>query len=226
MPDEIKKEDRKKGSGRAGKGKNALFLAAAVIILIGVACWYYFYVEGLKYFVTDNAKVTAAMYPVVSPAAGKLAKLNVKVGSYVEEDDIIGRIENGPYLRAPAGGQIVKLNAVRNQTVAAASAVAIVADTKNIYIGANIEETDILKIKKGQSATVQLDTYGGRRFSARVTEVDMATQGALTGNLMSFSTSGTYTKVTQLIPVKITVCDDVNLDGIIGTNATVRIKIK
>ena len=210
----------------AGKGKNALFAIAAALIMIGVGIWYYFYAEGLKYFVTDNAKVTANMYQVTSPAAGKLVRFNVRPGNYVEEDEIIGRIENGPYLRAPVGGQIVKVSAAKNQTVTQGASVAIIADTDSIYIGANIEETDILKIKKGQSATVLLDSYRGKQFSACVSEVDNTTQNALTGNLMSFSTSGTYTKVTQLIPIKISVNDDVNLDEIIGTNATVRIRIK
>ena len=44
--------------------------------------------------------------------------------------------------------------------------------------------------------------------------------------LTSFTTSGTYTKVTQLIPVKIKLLDDIDLADIIGTNATVKIRIK
>ncbi len=42
----------------------------------------------------------------------------------------------------------------------------------------------------------------------------------------SFTTSGTYTKVTQLIPVKIRLVENLNLADIIGTNATVKIRIK
>jgi hypothetical protein len=49
---------------------------------------------------------------------------------------------------------------------------------------------------------------------------------ALSGSMSSFTTSGTYTKVTQLIPVKIKLTDNVNLTDIIGTNATVKIKVK
>ena len=43
----------------------------------------------------------------------------------------------------------------------------------------------------------------------------------------SFSTSGTYTKTTQLIPIKIKLVNsDIPLENIIGTNATVNIKVK
>ena len=219
------KQDTSKKTGR-GKRRNAFLTVIAIFIMIGVGFWYYFYVEGRKYFTTDNAKVSANMYPVIPPATGKLVRYTIKTGSLVDEDEIIGRIENGPYLKSPIEGQVVVSNVNRNQIVSPTTTVAVIADTSNIYIGANIEETDINKIKEGQSVIVQLDAYPDKKFNAYVSEVGMITSNALSGNLMSFSTSGTYTKTTQLIPIKITVIDDVQLEGIIGTNATVRIRIK
>ena len=71
-----------------------------------------------------------------------------------------------------------------------------------------------------------LDAYPGRRFKGHVEEIDQVTQSALSGNMTSFSTSGTYTKVTQLIPVRIDLDEDVALEGLIGTNATVKIKVR
>jgi len=58
-----------------------------------------------------------------------------------------------------------------------------------------------------------------------VREIDRTTQTAISGNSMSYSTSGTYTKVTQLIPVKIQITDTVDLQNLIGTNATVTIEL-
>ena len=208
------------------KGKNVIFVVIAIILFIGVGYWYYTYVESKKYFVTDNAKVTTNLYPIIPLMTGELVSYKVRLGSIVQEDEIIGIAEPGGSLRSPVNGQVVKSNATLNQTVAPSAPVAIVADTENIYIGANIEETDILKIKKGQSVIVELDAYPGQKFNAYVSEVDMITPNALTGNSISFSTSGTYTKVTQLIPIKIRINGDVYLAGIIGTNATVRIRIK
>jgi multidrug resistance efflux pump len=88
-----------------------------------------------------------------------------------------------------------------------------------------VEETNILKIHTGQSVTVSLDAYG-RSFNGYVENVDTVTSTKLTGSATSFTTSGTYTKVTQLIPVKIRLLDNVDLADIIGTNATVKIRIK
>ena len=210
----------------SGKRRNAILTVIAVLIMIGVGFWYYSYVEGRKYFTTDNAKVSASMYPVIPSATGKLVRYTIKTGSLVDEDEIIGRIENGPYLKSPIEGQVVVSNVNRNQIISPATTVAVIADTNNIYIQANIEETDINKIKEGQRVIVQLDAYPGQKMNAYVSEVGMITSNALSGNLMSFSTSGTYTKTTQLIPIKITIIDDVQLEGIIGTNATVKIRIK
>jgi len=209
-----------------GKRKNIILAIASLVIMAGVVIWYYFFIEGRRYLVTDNAKVAAYLYTVAPPSAGKLARCTVKSGDYVDEDQIIGRIENGPYLRAPVSGQVVKVSAARNQTVSPSTAVAIIADVDNIYIAANIEEKDIIKIREGQSVSVSLDAYPGKKFDGWVSNIDMSTQSAITGNAMSFSTSGTYTKTTQLIPIKISVYDDVSLEGIIGTNATVKIKVK
>ena len=210
----------------SGKSKNMILTVVAILIMIGVGFWYYSYVEGQRYFVTDNAKVTATTYPITCSTPGKLVRYSIGLGSFVEENEVIGTIEPGGRLRSPVNGIVIKSNATLNQSVSPTTPVAIIADINSIDIGANIEETDILKIKEGQSVTVKLDTYPGQKFNAYVSEVDMTTQTALTGNATSFSTSGTYTKTTQLIPIKISLLDEAYLEGIIGTNATVSIKIK
>jgi len=212
--------------GLSPKAKNIVFIVVGILLFGGIGYWGYSYYQGATYFSTDNAKVTAQVYSVTPASAGRLVKYTVGLGSYVKENEVIGRIENGPYIKSPITGQVVKSNATLNQIVSPSAPVAVIADTENIYVGANIEETDIVKIKEGQSVTLWLDAYPGRKFSGQVYEIDKTTQTALSANASSFTTSGTYTKITQLIPVKIKIDDDVDLDGLIGTNATVKIKIR
>ena len=109
--------------------------------------------------------------------------------------------------------------------VTASDVVAVVANTSDIYITVNVEETNILQIHTGQSVTVSLDAYG-QSFAGYVEDVNTVTSEKLSGSMTSFTTSGTYTKVTQLIPVKIKLLNDIDLENIIGTNATVKIRIK
>ncbi len=208
------------------KGHSIILLVAAVVIVIGLSVWYGFYWQSNTYFSTENAKVTANLYTITPTTAGKLVKLNVKEGAAVRENEVLARVENGPFLKSPVDGQVVKSDVVLNQVVSPSNAIAVIAEGDNIYVGANIEETDIAKIKTGQSVTVMLDAYPGRRFKGHVEEIDQVTQSALSGNMTSFSTSGTYTKVTQLIPVRIDLDEDVALEGLIGTNATVKIKVR
>jgi len=70
-----------------------------------------------------------------------------------------------------------------------------------------------------------LDAYG-RSFDGYVEDFNTVTSTELAGSVTSFTTSGTYTKVTQLIPIKIKLSENVDLTDIIGTNATVKIRIK
>ena len=208
------------------KGHNIIFSLIAVVIAAGVGFWYYTYWEGNTYLKTENAKVYADLYTVTPTGSGKLVKLNVAVGSMVNENEVIGRIENGPYIKSPVRGQVVKCDVTLNQMVAPTVPIAVIAQNSEAHIRVNIEETEIMKIKDGQEVTLTLDAFPGKTFEAHVAEIDKVTQTALSGNLTSFSTSGTYTKVTQLIPVKILLDDPVDLTGVIGTNAFVKIKVR
>lgn len=208
------------------KSQNAILVVVAILIISGLGVWYYFHWESSKYFETDNAKVTTEFFTVLPSSNGKLSKLNISEGSYVSENEVIGKTENGPFIKSPINGQVVKSDVVLNQEVTASTVVAVIADTNKVYVKANIEETDIIKIKQGQDVIVYLDAYPGKKFKAHVDEINKVTQTALSGNATSFNTSGTYTKVTQLIPVNIVIDDNVQLNSIIGTNATVKIKVK
>jgi multidrug resistance efflux pump len=208
------------------KVKKGILSVIAILVVIGLGVGYYFYWENEHFLSTDNAKVTANLYTVIPTTSGKLEKLRITQGTTVKQDDIIARVENGPDLKAPVSGQVVKCDVVLGQTVSPATSIAVLADTEGAYVGANIEETNILKIQKGQEVFVKLDAYPGQTLNGHVEEVDQVTQSALKGNTTTLTTSGTYTKVVQLIPVKIVLDDGTSLGDIIGTNATVKIKIK
>ena len=156
---------------------------------------------------------------------GKILEWNVDVGDIVKKDQVLGRQEILPYITSPIDGTIIKNDVVENESVSAASALAIVADTNNMYIGVNIEETDIRKISVGQDVKITLDAYPSKKFKGKVTEIDNTTQTYFSGT-SSFSTSGTYTKVTQLVPVKVSIENDENLPLTLGMNAVVKIKLK
>jgi RND family efflux transporter MFP subunit len=73
---------------------------------------------------------------------------------------------------------------------------------------------------------VTIDPFGSRQFTGYVAEIGQVTAAELTGNAMFFNTGGTFTRVTHLIPVRVNIVDDVNLDSFIGVNARVRISLR
>ena len=205
--------------------KRVLVIVAIVIVLAGFGIAGYFIYEGNFYYQTDNAKVDTMIYQLTANASGKLEKVYVNQNEWVKAGQVLARVENGSLIKSPIDGAVIDVKMDEGDYVTATDVVLVVAKTSDIYITANVEEANILKIHPGQSVTVSLDAYG-RSFNGYVDDVNTVTSAKLTGSATSFTTSGTYTKVTQLIPIKIKLLDDVDLVDIIGTNATVKIRIQ
>lgn len=205
--------------------KPMLILAAILVLLAGLGVAGYFVYEGSFYYQTDNAKVDAMIYQITAKVSGKLEKVYVSKNDEVQAGQMLVRVENGSLIRSPIDGTVIDIKLQEGDYVTPSDIIVVVAKTSDIYITANVEETNILKIHTGQNVTVSLDAYG-KSFSGYVEDVDTITSAKLSGSLSSFTTSGTYTKVTQLIPVKIKLFDEIDLTSIIGTNATVKIRIK
>jgi len=203
-----------------------LVIAAIVVVLAGLGIAGYFIYEGDYYYQTDNAKVDAMVYQLTASAPGRLDKLYVfHQGEAVTAGQVLARVESDTLIRSPMDGTVLDIKMQEGDYVTPSDVVLVVANTSDVYITANIEETNILEIHPGQSVVVSLDAYG-RSFDGYVDVVHTVTSTKLDGSLTSFTTSGTYTKVTQLIPVKIKLRDNIDLADIIGTNATVKIRIK
>ncbi|NAS18477.1 HlyD family efflux transporter periplasmic adaptor subunit [Clostridium butyricum] len=205
--------------------KKIIYPVLIVLVIVSCSIGYYFYSTNVLYFKTDNAKITSKMYTITPVTNGKVIEWNVDVGDVVKKDQVLGRQQVLPYITSPINGTIVKNDVVKNETVSAATALAIVADTDNMYVGVNIEETDIRKILVGQDVKITLDAYPDKTFKGKVTEIDNTTQTYFSGT-SSLSTSGTYTKITQLVPVKVSIENNDNLPLTLGMNAIVKIKLK
>ena len=205
--------------------KPLIIFLAVVIVLAGLGIGGYFLYVGNFYYQTDNAKVDTTIYQLTAPASGKLENLYVSKNQGVLAGQVLARMASGAEIKSPIDGTVIDVSMDEGDYATPANVVMMVAKTSDIYITANIEETNILKIHKGQSVTVSLDAYG-KSFDGYVDEVNTVTSTKLTGGATSFTTSGTYTKVTQLIPVKIKLFEGIDLADIIGTNASVKIRIK
>mgnify|MGYP003634066453 CR=1 FL=1 len=75
-----------------------------------------------------------------------------------------------------------------------------IMDNKNIWIEANLKETDLTYVTPGQTAMIEIDAYPGRKFKADVTSITPAT-GSEFSILPPQNASGNWVKVVQRIMV-------------------------
>jgi membrane fusion protein (multidrug efflux system) len=77
-----------------------------------------------------------------------------------------------------------------------------VVDLDNLYIVANYKETEMARIRPGQSARIEVDAVPGRTFLGKVDSI-MAGTGVSFSLFPAENATGNYVKVVQRIPVKI-----------------------
>ncbi|MCP1221206.1 HlyD family secretion protein [Acetobacter orientalis] len=78
-----------------------------------------------------------------------------------------------------------------------------VVPTKDAYIIANFQETQLTKVQTGQKAVIWVDTFPGHPLKAHVDSVAPAT-GVAFAPIQPDNATGNFTKVVQRVPVKLT----------------------
>src|SRR5258708_19286992 len=77
----------------------------------------------------------------------------------------------------------------------------VVVPLQAVWVTANLKETQLRKMRPGQKAFVEVDTYG-KTFSGHLDSIAGAT-GAVVSLLPPENATGNFVKVVQRIPVKI-----------------------
>jgi membrane fusion protein (multidrug efflux system) len=75
-------------------------------------------------------------------------------------------------------------------------------DNENLWVTANLKETQLSSIKTGQEVRVKVDAYGDFELSGKVESFSGAT-GAKYSILPPDNATGNFIKITQRIPIKI-----------------------
>ena len=97
---------------------------------------------------------------------------------------------------------------------------------KKVWVVANFKETQVANMKKGQKVTIKIDAYGNKKFNGVVDSIQMAS-GAKASLFPPENAVGSYVKIVQRIPVKITFTDDITEYNIIpGMSVVPTVKVK
>ena len=205
-------------------------LALMVIAMAGVGTYYWY--NNTYYVSTEDATVTSDLVKSGPQISGKLLELYVNEGQHVEKGQIIARQDMGTLpdtslemsiVRAPITGTVIKKQGTVGEIVSPGQSLAIMIDPSAIYINANIEETKLEKLKIGQPVDITVDEYGGSKLTGKVQSIGEAT--AATFSLLPTSSGGTFTKVTQKVPVKIKL-DKYNVKLHPGISVVAKIHVK
>ncbi len=224
----------------------ALVLIIALAGAGGIAFYYHY--MGTNYVITEDARVAADTVTVTPEISGKLLEWNIEEGDMVKAGQVLGRQDLGSVMtsgavnpqtmgavagvmtgkaeiKAPIGGQVIQSRAVAGEMATPGTQLAVIVDSDNLYVSANIKETVIERVKTGQLVDVNIDAYPGRIFTGRVVNIGRATTSTFS-LLPAQNSNGNFTKVTQVIPIKIQLEDTGNAHLMVGMSVKVRIHVK
>ena len=112
-------------------------------------------------------------------------------------------------VRAPFEGDVTEVDSLQPGTLvisalsafSTTSAVGLVSTT-DIWIQANMKETDLTHVSVGNSVSLTVDTYPGRVWHGHVDAISRASDSAFSA-LPSENASSNWVKVVQRIPVRV-----------------------
>ncbi len=215
-----------------GKRKILLVTISAVMVLALAGIVLYYWYNNTYFVSTEDATITGDLVRVSPQISGRLLEFNAEEGEKVVKDQILGRQEvnnlsdanvDQSVIRAPIDGIILKKQGTVGEFETSGQTLAMMVDLQKLYVNANIEETKIGRIQPGQLVDITIDQFSGAKFTGKVKFVGQASNS--TFSLLPSSTSGTFTKVVQKIPVKIEL-DQRNEKLLPGTNGVIKIHIK
>jgi multidrug resistance efflux pump len=227
------------------KHKSIILTVGALFLLVGAVYIYRYWYENEHYVQTENAYVSGSLVQVGSPTGGRVLAINAEIGQEVNEGDVLARVavpvvsavagSNASLARyyeaanltseatAPITGLVVAKPASVGDTLAAGQAVVTLVDPGALWVVANVEETKVGRVKQGQPVDVHVDMLG-KTLQGKVEAVTPAT-AALFSFLPAQNSTGNFTKVTQVVPVKISV-DYSGYSLYPGTSVRVSIRVK
>jgi Cu(I)/Ag(I) efflux system membrane fusion protein/cobalt-zinc-cadmium efflux system membrane fusion protein len=154
------------------------------------------------------SEVAAGSQRLLAAARERLEQWEVPA-SEIQKLESTGKIITNLPFNSPVAGYITERNALPNMYVQPETRLYTVADLSEVWVYANVFQTDVGKIKPGLAAAITVDAYPGKIFTGRVSEVlpqiDMNTRTArvriVLPNPAMKLMPGMYVNVSLKVPV-------------------------
>jgi membrane fusion protein (multidrug efflux system) len=136
-----------------------------------------------------DANIDPAQHPSVQEAQAELDRAELNL-SYTR-------------IAAPDDGIVTKVEQLHlGDYVQAATPVFALISTHDMWVEANFKEDQLTHMRIGQTATIDIDTYPGKKFNARVVSIAPGT-GSQFSVLPPENATGNWVKVVQRVPVRL-----------------------
>jgi len=223
-----------------------LFRSQAPTAAVGAWQGYDYWWNGQHYVSTENAQVSGQQVQVGSMNAGRLTEVDARVGGTVRRDQLlavvqlpsqVGVAQNGApkmdflpdasalvEVRSPIDGVVIATPGAVGSTVAQGQAIVTLVDPAQLWVTANVDETQVPRLRVGQSAEVFVDALD-TTVDGKVDALTPATAASFSLIPSSSNTTTNFTKVTQVVPVRVAVSLG-NQPGLLGSSASVRIRVE
>jgi multidrug resistance efflux pump len=224
----------------ASKRGKIIFVVAIILVVVIIGVGAFLLVQNARYVSTENAMISAPLISVSTPTMCQIINLNVDVGSFVKQGQAVAEVGQprsfDPSSRqgsratplgisdveSPVAGYVAAVWTYPGALISPGQSIVTIYDSSNVWVSANIDETKINRIKPGQAVEIKVDSLGGKSLKGTVEGIAPAT--AATFSLLPQSnTTGSFIKVIQVVPVKISINNDKNDLLIPGTSVEVKI---
>ncbi len=162
----------------------------------------------------------------VQAAEAQLAIDLAEVETARAELGVIGNRLTNMLIKAPMNAVVSKRWLTSGEIVQPGQAILTVHDIENVWVTAHFEETKITKIRVDTPVTISVDAHPGKTIAGKVACIGSSTSG-LFSLIPPNNAAGNFTKITQRIPVRISLNRDGNPKVLLpGMSVTVRINLR
>ncbi|MFZ0456173.1 MAG: HlyD family secretion protein [Ignavibacteriaceae bacterium] len=127
-----------------------------------------------------------------------------KIGTAQAQLKVIKTQLQNTQIYSPMDGVVAKRWVLAGDVVSPGQPIFTIYDLKNIWVTADLEETKLAPIHLGDTVSISVDAFPDQNFSGQVYQIgsNTASQFSL---IPPSNASGNFTKVTQRVPIKISI---------------------
>jgi membrane fusion protein (multidrug efflux system) len=148
-----------------------------------------------------SANVRASEEQMAAMSAGVQSARAKEASSLASRDQAALQLSY-TQIAAPSDGIVSKKDVEVGQLVQAGQPLFSIVPLNDVWVVANLKETQLAHVNAGDRVEIKVDTYPGRKFYGRVESLSPAT-GAKFSLLPPDNATGNFTKVVQRVPVRI-----------------------